>query len=304
MLLKIRNMAVRIGNTSILKDVSLSIDRGEIYGLLGPNGAGKTTTIAAALGLVPHIAGVVALLDRDATKDLTAIRRDIGVLPDPNGFYDWMTGEAYLQFFAGLYGVSRTQQDIADRMNQVGLKPRAGQPIGTWSHGMRQRLGLARALVADPILLVLDEPTNGLDPRGRRDIHDILLHLAQNEGVGILLCTHLLDDVERLCTKIGIIADGRTLVEGSIQDLLRTTQHLRRFRLRLSKPAPGEFGTMIGLRIVAQEGESVVIDMDPTLQPEEAWRQLLFQGWPIQEIAQEGGGLEELYLTLTERNAA
>jgi ABC-type multidrug transport system ATPase subunit len=122
--------------------------------------------------------------------------------------------------------------------------------------------------------------------------------------VGILLCTHLLDDVERLCTKIGIIADGRTLVEGSIQDLLRTTQHLRRFRLRLSKPAPGEFGTMIGLRIVAQEGESVVIDMDPTLQPEEAWRQLLFQGWPIQEIAQEGGGLEELYLTLTERNAA
>jgi ABC-2 type transport system ATP-binding protein len=304
MLLKIRNMAVRIGNTPILKDVSLSIDRGEIYGLLGPNGAGKTTTIAAALGLVPHIAGVVALLDRDATKDLTAIRRDIGVLPDPNGFYDWMTGEAYLQFFAGLYGVSRTQQDIADRMNQVGLKPRAGQPIGTWSHGMRQRLGLARALVADPILLVLDEPTNGLDPRGRRDIHDILLHLAQNEGVGILLCTHLLDDVERLCTKIGIIADGRTLVEGSIQDLLRTTQHLRRFRLRLSKPAPGEFGTMIGLRIVAQEGESVVIDMDPTLQPEEAWRQLLFQGWPIQEIAQEGGGLEELYLTLTERNAA
>jgi len=304
MLLKIRNMAVRIGNTPILKDVSLSIDRGEIYGLLGPNGAGKTTTIAAALGLVPHIAGVVALLDRDATKDLTAIRRDIGVLPDPNGFYDWMTGEAYLQFFAGLYGVSRTQQDIADRMNQVGLKPRAGQPIGTWSHGMRQRLGLARALVADPILLVLDEPTNGLDPRGRRDIHDILLHLAQNEGVGILLCTHLLDDVERLCTKIGIIADGRTLVEGSIQDLLRTTQHLRRFRLRLSKPAPGEFGTMTGLRIVAQEGESVVIDMDPTLQPEEAWRQLLFQGWPIQEIAQECGGLEELYLTLTERNAA
>jgi ABC-2 type transport system ATP-binding protein len=304
MLLKIRNIAVRIGNTLILKDVSLSIDRGEIYGLLGPNGAGKTTTIAAALGLVPHIAGVVALLDRDATKDLTAIRRDIGVLPDPNGFYDWMTGEAYLQFFAGLYGVSRTQQDIADRMNQVGLKPRAGQPIGTWSHGMRQRLGLARALVADPILLVLDEPTNGLDPRGRRDIHDILLHLAQNEGVGILLCTHLLDDVERLCTKIGIIADGRTLVEGSIQDLLRTTQHLRRFRLRLSKPAPGEFGTMTGLRIVAQEGESVVIDMDPTLQPEEAWRQLLFQGWPIQEIAQEGGGLEELYLTLTERNAA
>ncbi|MFZ5790149.1 MAG: ABC transporter ATP-binding protein [Pseudomonadota bacterium] len=300
MLVDIRKLEARIGDRPILRDVSLSLDRGEIYGLLGPNGAGKTTTIFAALGVLPRSGGFVRILGRDPAQDGEAIRQDIGVLPDPNGFYDWMTAGAYLAFFAGLYGVRLELPEIRQRLDRVGLAPRRGQPIGTFSRGMRQRLGLARALLADPALLVLDEPTNGLDPRGRRDIHEVLLHLAREDGVGILLCTHLLDDVERLCSKVGFIVEGRTVMEGEIAGLLRTREHFERFRLRLSAPAPANPTLPRLTRVVACEGQSVVIDVDPSIAPEEAWRELMFRGWPIVEIARAGGSIEDLYLDLTE----
>ena len=130
-----------------------------------------------------------------------------------------MTAIDYLGFFAQLYGYVRSPREILDRLGQVGLDFRPRQTIGTFSRGMRQRLGLCRALIGNPELLILDEPTNGLDPRGRREVHDVLIALSQR-GVGILLCTHLLDDVDRLCHRIGIIVHGRTVAEGSIAELI------------------------------------------------------------------------------------
>ena len=303
MLIEIDKLRASLGGVVILHDVHLSLGEGEIYGLLGPNGAGKSTTLAVALGLMKSDAGHVRVLGTDPRVAAHASYARLGVLPEQNGFYDWMSAEDYLGFFAALHGRRPDPSGIWRQLSAVGLEPRSRQTIGTYSRGMRQRLGLARALIADPELLILDEPTNGLDPRGRREIHDILLSLA-GRGVGILLCTHLLDDVDRLCQRVGIIVEGHTVAEGAIADLIRNESRLPRFHLRLAGDPPTPQDEDKHLSVVAHEGEWWIVDLDPAVTPDAAWRDLLFRGWPITEIRREGGGLEDLYLTLTERRAA
>jgi len=303
MILEIEHLKVRLGGVPILHDVNLSLGEGEIFGLLGPNGAGKSTTIGAAIGLLNRDGGDVRVMGKDPGTDAKSIHAKLGVLPEQNGFYDWMTATDYLGFFAALYDLNPSERDLRARLAAIGLEPRQYQPIGTFSRGMRQRLGLARALIANPKLLILDEPTNGLDPRGRREIHDILIDLSNNHGVGVLLCTHLLDDVERLCKRVGVIVEGRTVAEGSIVDLVRRDNRLIRFRLHLCGAAPqGDIPSSI--RIVAQNADWYTVDLSPGTDPQTAWRELLFMGWPISEIRHEGGGIEALYLNLTEARAA
>lgn len=304
MLLDIRSLAISLGGAPVLRDVSLTVNEGEICGLLGPNGAGKSTTIAAALGLVRGTSGLVRVLGHDPMTAPRDVRALIGVLPERNGFYDWMTAPSYLRFFARLYGRAPGPAEIARRLDQVGLQAPPRQSIGAFSHGMRQRLGLARALIGNPVLLILDEPTNGLDPRGRRDIHDTLIDLSVNQGVGVLLCTHLLDDVDRLCKRVGIIVEGRTVAEGDIAELLRGGVQALRFRLRLSGEPPSTGGHVRGITKIGRQGGWWIVQIDPTISPDAAWRELMFTGWPITEIRRSGGGLEDLYLDLTERWAA
>ncbi len=295
-LLAISGLRLALGHSTVLHDVSLTVGEGEIVGLLGPNGAGKTTTMLAALGLLRPLAGQVRTLGRDPWEEGPELRRKVGVLPDPNGFHDWMTAPDYLAFFAGLYGAELDEASIARRLETVGLAPRRGQAIGTFSRGMRQRLGLARALIADPILLVLDEPTTGLDPSGRREMHDLLASLA-HRGVGVLLCTHLLDDVERLCARACFIAEGRTVAEGRVEDLLHSHAGSQaRFRLELSRPVPNAAPAPTHVRVLACDDASALVEVDQTVPADTAWRELLFLGWPIVAIARVGGGLEELYM--------
>lgn len=310
MLLKLEDVKLSLGGRPILKGVSLEIGAGEIYGLLGPNGAGKSTTIAAALGLLKVSAGTVRLFDHDpAAPGGEVVRTHVGVMPEQNGLYEWMTAEDYLTFFAGLYQVAILPNRFVEHLQQVGLEADTGRPISTYSRGMKQRLALARALLNRPQLLVLDEPTNGLDPRGRRDIHDIFLHLA-TEGTSILLCTHLLDDVERLCTRVGFIDDGRTIAEGRLADLLAKQGEGHRFLLRLSAPPPERINNVpLPFHVVENDGDVmskgdnfVLVDVAPATSPEAAWREAFFLGWPIIEIQHVGGGLEDLYLSLTSTN--
>jgi ABC-2 type transport system ATP-binding protein len=303
MLIEISKLRVSLGGVPILHDVELSLYAGEIYGLLGPNGAGKSTTIAVALGLLKRDAGDVWVLGDDPSVAAHRSHNGIGVVPEQNGFYDWMSAEEYLSFFAALHGRHPGLKEMRERVLAVGLKPQLPQAIGTYSRGMRQRLSLARALIADPKLLILDEPTNGLDPRGRREIHNILLGLA-DRGVGILLCTHLLDDVDRLCRRVSIIVEGRTVAEGSIADLVGDRDRRLRFRVRVAgEPATATDGSE-HLSIVARDGEWWTVDLDPAATPEAAWRDLIFRGWQITEIRREGDSLENLYLAFTERRAA
>ena len=298
-LIEIDHLALRIGHTPILHDVSVHVAPGEIYGLIGPNGAGKSTTIAAICGLLGGHQGTTRVMGQDPSTAPAAVRKKIGVLPEQNGLYDWMVAEDYLAFFAGLYGAELTACEVHDRVVQVGIAPRPRQRIGTFTRGMRQRLGLARALIGRPSVLVLDEPTNGLDPRGRRAVHDLLRELSHNHGVGILLCTHLLDDVERFCTKVGFLVGGRTVAEGPIVELVGADGCQTRYRLRLRAAPPDETSLPGPVRLVAHEGEWWIVDLDASATADEAWRALLFGGWPIVEVRREGGGLEGLYLTLT-----
>ncbi len=298
-LLDVHHLALRIGEAEILRDVSLSLRRGEVLGLLGPNGAGKTTTIAAALGLLPRHAGTVRLLGRDPAGAGAAVRARVGVLPDPNGFHDGLTAEESLAFFAGLYGLAPGAAELGRRLAQVGLERVRAEPVSTFSRGMRQRLGLARAMVADPELLVLDEPTAGLDPGGRREMHDLLLALAADRSTGILLCTHQLDEVERLCGRVAVIVEGRTAAEGGLSELLAARASPHRYRLRLAGPPPDGAGSPRHVRVAGRVGDWTAVDVDPAVPPEAAWRELLFLGWPVVEIERGGGGLEELYLDLT-----
>jgi ABC-2 type transport system ATP-binding protein len=299
MLVNANHLKLTLNGRSILQDVSVHIERGDIYGLLGPNGAGKSTTIAVLLGLYETDAGEVRLFDAPHSDQL-ALRGRIGVMPERAGFYEWMSAQDYLAWYASFYG--GLQQPAADLLRLVGLGDSGKQPIGQFSRGMQQRLALARALVDGPELLILDEPTNGLDPRGRREIHDLLLRLAAKRHVGILLCTHLLDDVERLCSRIGIINDGRTRPEASLQELAAMQAVGRRFRLRLERP-PVDLSSLSAGVTLTSEGQGwwqCAIAADNTTPLPTLWEDLLVgHDWDIAEIHAEGGGLEALYLQLT-----
>ena len=197
------------------------------------NGAGKSTTIFALLGLRAHASGRISVLGRDPGENAAAIRGSVGVMPENAGFYEWMTAPAYLRWYGRLFGETQTHRDLGILLEKVGLGTEGHRSIGTYSRGMKQRLAVTRALMPHPRLLILDEPTNGLDPKGRREIHDLLHEFAADGTAGVLLCTHLLDDVDRLANRIGIIDRGRTRLEGRLGDLLAEQGAGQRYRLRL-----------------------------------------------------------------------
>ena len=314
-LVELRSVKARRGGIEILRDVSLTVRAGEIYGLIGPNGAGKTTTLAAVVGLLAPTAGSARVHGLDPARQAAAVRELTGVMPERGGFYDWMSASGYLQFFARLYGSEPSPVEIGERLAQVGLTARPAQMIETFSHGMRQRLGLARALVNDPILLVLDEPTSGLDPRGRREIHELLLTLSHESGIGILMSTHILDDVERLCDRIAIIADGVTVAQGAIPELLAMAREREtpedagadRYRLQLGDHGVDAASKRLptGVSLLSREGDCCIVALAPEHPPEMVWRELMFLGWPIREVRRLDDSstrpkLERLYLELTE----
>jgi len=297
LLIDANHLQLSLQGQDILEDVSLHLRPGEIYGLLGPNGAGKTTTIAVLLGLFPANSGGLRIFG-EGLDDIVTMRRRIGVMPEQAGFYDWMNAKDYLAWYVSFYGES--QRPIGDLLQQIGLGDTAGKPIGQFSRGMKQRLGLARALVHGPELLILDEPTNGLDPRGRHEIHDLLLQLSQQNEVGILLCTHLLDDVERLCNTIGIIDQGRTVAEGGLADMLGQHGTGQRFRIRMTS-VPDAQSLPKGITLLHHEGDWWHFEVNAAELSflSGLWEDLIVHGWGFSEIHADSGGLESLYLRLT-----
>lgn len=295
MLIDANHLALRLDGLTILRDVNLHMKKGEVYGLLGPNGAGKSSTIALLLGLYRSGASDLKLFGESKPEHID-IRRKIGVMPEFAGFYDWMTAKGYLTWYAGFYGGMQAAEALLSR---VGLSEVGNKPIRQFSRGMKQRFALARALVHGPELLILDEPTNGLDPRGRREIHDLLIELARQEGVGILLCTHLLDDVERLCSRIGIIDGGRTILEEDLESLLKGSGKSR-YRLRMTRlPQGQQLPSRVGL--LGREGDwwRLEIDLLPKMEIAKIWENLLAHGWSFDEIHVEKNTLEDRYLELT-----
>lgn len=203
----------------VLRDVSLTVERGEVYGFLGPNGAGKTTSLKCLLGLLTPNAGSVEIFGR-AGSDPEA-RRKIGYLPEHPYFYPHLTGRELVDYFGRLFDlpgdVRRRRTD--ELIELVGMTAKAGQPIKQYSKGMMQRIGMAQALINDPELVILDEPMSGLDPIGRREVKDIILSLKAG-GTTVFFSSHILADAEALCDRVGLLFEGRIVRESAVDELL------------------------------------------------------------------------------------
>ncbi|HEV3263222.1 MAG TPA: ABC transporter ATP-binding protein [Gemmataceae bacterium] len=210
----------RYGKIDALKGVSLQVETSEIYGLLGQNGAGKTTLVKILLGITRASAGEATLLDERAGT--AAVRRRVGYLPEDHRFPDYHTGSSLLDFYGALLGVPRAQRRkrTIEVLELVGLKGRMHYKVRTYSKGMKQRLGIAQAVFHDPEVVFLDEPTDGVDPLGRREIRALMQRL-KDEGKTIFLNSHLLSEVELICDRVGILQSGEMIREGDIPTLTR-----------------------------------------------------------------------------------
>ena len=202
-----------------VRDLNLRVEPGEVYGLLGPNGSGKSTTLKIILGLVSPTRGRTKIFGRDSS--LVESREAVGFLPENPYFYKFLTGEETLRFFGKLCRLSglRLKERVNELLELVGLTNARDQRLGTYSKGMLQRIGLAQALINEPKLLVLDEPTAGVDPAGSRDIRNIIVDLRRR-GVSVLLSSHLLSQVQEICDRVGILAKGTLVREGRLEELI------------------------------------------------------------------------------------
>lgn len=232
-------LTVKYGTFIAAENISIQVGAGEIYGLLGPNGAGKTSIIRALTTIIPAASGSATIAGHPLT-DPAAVRASIGVLPESNGYPSAQTGRSYLRFYGQLFGLSGREADQrAERLlHQLGLGSNHSR-ISTFSRGMRQRLGLARALINDPAVLFLDEPTLGLDPAGKEDIMAHLTKSALDNGTSVILCSHLLDEVERVCDRIAIMDRSRIVAEGTVEEVVTASGVAGRARIRI---APQDIG--------------------------------------------------------------
>jgi ABC-2 type transport system ATP-binding protein len=213
----IDNIRKTLGNREILKGITFDVQPGDIFGYLGPNGAGKTTTIRILLGLLQVDSGELDILGQNI--GLASTRMKIGFALDPDGLYDMMTAVENLKFYADIYGITDAGPHIDNGLRMVGLADRADDRVGTYSKGMRQRLSLARAMVHDPEVLILDEPTAGVDPSGQIEIRKILLDISRTGGKTVLMSSHNLDEVQRICNRVALIDRGEIKLYGELEDL-------------------------------------------------------------------------------------
>jgi ABC-2 type transport system ATP-binding protein len=218
-LTKVFPIPFRREKVEAVKDLSLEVEAGQVYGLLGPNGSGKSTTMKIVLGLVRPTSGTTKIFGRSSR--VVESREDVGFLPENPYFYKFLTGEETLHFYGKLCGLggAALKARAKELLATVGLADAAHRRLGGYSKGMLQRIGLAQALVQRPRLLVLDEPTAGVDPAGSREIRDLILQFKK-EGITVLLCSHLLSQVQEICDRIGILHQGVLVREGELQDLI------------------------------------------------------------------------------------
>jgi ABC-2 type transport system ATP-binding protein len=215
-----RGLTKTFGSILALDRLDLSVPRGSVFGLLGPNGAGKTTTIRILAGLARATAGSASVAGIDVGLDVPELHRQIGYLDQDPRFYGWMTGRELLEFVGRLHGLAgpTLRARVAEMLERIGLEAAANRRIGAYSGGMRQRLGIAQAILHGPSILFLDEPVSSLDPEGRRDLLELIASL-QGEAT-VVVSTHVLSDVERICDRVAILDRGRQVTEGPLQELL------------------------------------------------------------------------------------
>lgn len=219
-IIHVNNLSKSFGEICAVDDLSFSVKEKEVYGFLGQNGAGKSTTIRMLLTLVEQDSGAIEIFSLDLKKNRKEILKRTGAIIEKPDLYKYLTALENLKLFAVFSGIKLTQKQLMDQLQLVGLSDRAHSKVKTYSQGMRQRLGLAVALVHDPELIILDEPMNGLDPQGIADIRNLIRHLSKDKGKTILISSHLLTEMEQVADSLLIIHKGKKVVEGKMEELL------------------------------------------------------------------------------------
>lgn len=292
-MIQLENVSKRFGQRLAVAELSLTVPRGEIFGLLGHNGAGKSTAIGMMLGQVWPTVGEVRVCGHDVARDRRQALAKVGAIFEAPVFYDYLSGWRNLELLSYYSGATEPAR-IHEVVEWVGLTGRERAKVHTYSHGMRARLAIAQALLPAPELLILDEPSDGLDPEGIHEMRQTIQRLRRELGLTILLSSHLLNEVEQLCTRIAVMNQGRKVFEGTLADATRQTN---RVRLEVDDFAAAVAGLRTAELITAEQGGSHVF-LRSGVTTAQVTRWLVQQDFAVHAIAGEEQTLEDFYLSL------
>ena len=298
--LSLSNVTKKLGARTVLKNVSFDVEHGDIFGYLGPNGAGKTTSIRILLGLLRPDSGQVRVLGRDSAVDAT--RKHVGFVLEADGLYENLNAGDNLVYYAKLYGVTQFASRIGAVLAQVNLQDRMRDKVGTYSKGMRQRLALARAMLHNPDVLILDEPTAGVDPSGQIEVRQLVLEMAQKEGKTVLFSSHNLDEVQRICRRIALIDKGEIRLYGKLDEMQRSMgggQLMVETTAPVQEAVMNELRAAPGVKAVGREDRMLTLSLEKGVTASsDIIAFLSARGVKIEQVVRKEASLEEIYTTI------
>jgi ABC-2 type transport system ATP-binding protein len=303
-IIQIRDLSKSYGSFRAVDNLNLDVYKGEIFGLLGPNGAGKTTTILMMLGLTEPSAGSVNVCGYQSTNNPIPVKRKVGYMPDSLGFYDQMTALDNLMYIARLNGLPENegQRRALEMMETVGLTKDKDKKTGTYSRGMKQRLGLAEVLIKKPEVIILDEPTLGIDPSGVKDFLSLIRSLSREQGITVLLSSHHLHHVQQICDRVGIFVKGRLLAEGNIDSLSKALFGQEGFvtSIKLGQDIPQAWP--LEAELIQRTGINKISILDKEIEftcstdlTADLVRFFVKEGYDVLGVHQKDYGLDEIY---------
>lgn len=300
-IIRTESLSKSYNNNTAVDDLNLEIIEGEVYGLLGPNGAGKTTTILMLLGLTQPSSGTAWVDGYDSTRNPIAVKSIVSYLPDNVGFYEDMTGRENLAYTARLNSIKNIEIDekIDSLAERVGLKGAMDKKVGTYSRGMRQRLGIADVLVKDPRIVIMDEPTLGIDPKGIGELLELIRELSKKDGRTVLVSSHHLHQMEKICDRVGIFVNGKLLASGPIDTLWKQVSQEQGYIIELkAEPDSEELGELIKNleevdEVLYDRGIYTVVSKRDIRQY--LVRSLVDNGFSLMHLRIRGGDLDDIY---------
>ncbi len=303
-MIEVRNLRKAYENVLALDNVSFEVGEGEAFAFLGPNGAGKTTTIKILMGFIYPDLGYAKIFGKDVIRHGKKIRKRIGYLPEEMGFYNQLSAYENLNFFARLFGIPKAEREkrIEELLERVGLLERKDSPVREYSHGMKQRLGIAQSLINNPDLLIYDEPTSGLDPRSSYEIRELIKGFVK-EGKTLFLSSHLLYEVQQICRTVAIINKGKIVVKDEIKNLSKMISG-RSIKvtircLNLNEELVDRAKKVKGVRRVRTDGNNLIAMVEDEETIASMISSMVKAGGKITSVKEESPGLEEIFLKLT-----
>ena len=308
--IELEKLSKRYGEFVALHDLTLTVERGRILGLIGPNGAGKTTTIKILVGLSRPTGGSAKIAGADCTRDVRRIKRLVGYMPDKFGSYENMRVREYLDFFGAAFGIGRSRRSkrIEEVMEITDSTYMQDRYVESLSHGMQQRVGIARTLLHDPEVLIFDEPANGLDPKARVEMRELLLRLA-SMGKTLIVTSHILPELARICDSVAILSGGRLRAAGTLAEIMKQVTQSRLLEVQLNDAEQVEAAADVLRRFAGAEADVQVSLSErtvrvPTSRAEDEWTQVIGQlvsaGIRFSQFREIQTDLEDAYLSVTE----